>query len=74
MLLKRDTIAADGRHARTVLRCSDASDLCLSQVSSLVAKLSKHPIPTDAMNGQDKDDDGCYDKDEEGDILVIKAG
>ena len=28
MMLKRDTISADGRHARTVLRRSDALDLC----------------------------------------------
>ena len=28
MLLKRDPITADGRHVRTVLCCSDASDLC----------------------------------------------
>ena len=27
MMLKRDMIAADGRHARTVLCCSDASEL-----------------------------------------------
>ena len=27
MMLKRGTIAADGRHARTVICCSDAADL-----------------------------------------------
>ena len=70
MLLKRDTIAADGRHAQTVLRRSDASDLCPLPG----AKFSKHTIPKNAMNMKDKDDDGYYDKVEEGDILVVEAG
>ena len=45
----------------------------LSQVPSPVAKFSKHPIPTNAMNGQYRDDDGYYEKSEEEDILVVKA-
>ena len=46
----------------------------LSQVPYPVAKFSKNPIPTNSMNGQDKDDDGYYEKVEEGDILVVEAG
>ena len=63
MLLPRGTIAVDGRHARNVLRCSDASayssdDLC--PLPSAVASRLILPIsPTyKCLGGHDKDDNG----------------
>ena len=58
MLLKRDTIAADGRHARTVLRRSDASDLCPLPGAVASCQILQTSPPHKCLGGHDKDDDG----------------
>ena len=74
MLLKCGTIAADGRHARTVLRRSDASDICpLPGAVTNCQILQTYPLHK-CPGGHDKDDDGYYEKVEEGEILVVEAG
>ena len=56
MLLKCDTISTDGRHERTVLRCSDASDLCplLGAVAS--CQIIQTSPPRKCPGGRNKDD------------------
>ena len=58
MLLKRDTIAADGRHARTVIRCSDASELCPLPGAVASCQILQTSLPQKCPGGHDKDDDG----------------
>ena len=74
MLLKRGMIAADGRHALTILCCSDASDLCPLPGAVASCQILQTSPPHKFPVGNDKDDDGHYDKVEEGDILVVEAG
>ena len=57
MLLKRGTIAADRRHARTILHCSDASDLCSLPCAVASCQILQTSSPHKCPGGNDKDDD-----------------
>ena len=74
ILFSCGTIAADGRHAWTVLRRSDALDLCLLPGAVASCQILQTSPPHKCPGGHDKDDDGYYKKVEEEDILVVKAG
>ena len=70
----RDNRLSERRHARTILRRSDASDLC-----SLPGALASFQIIQASHTRRlhewaRKDDDEYYDKSEEEDILVVEAG
>ena len=63
MLLQRGTIAADGRHARTVLHLSDASDYFSDNLCTLQDDLASYQItqtspPHKCLGGHEKDDNG----------------
>ena len=74
MMLPRGMIAADGRHARTVLRSSDTSDLCPLPGAVASCQILQTSPPHKCPGGHDKDDDGYYEKVEEEDILVVETG
>ena len=62
MLLQRGTIAADGRHARTVLHLSDAPDYFSDNLCTLQGDLASYQItqaspPHKCLGGNNKDDD-----------------
>ena len=58
ILLKRRTISEDVRHARTVLRHSDASDLCPIPGAVASFQILQTPPPHKCPGGHDKDNDG----------------
>ena len=58
MLLKHGEIAADGRHARTILHLSDALDLCPIPGALASYQILQTSPPHKCPGGHDKDDDG----------------
>ena len=70
----RDDRLSDRKHERTILHRSDASDLCSLPGALASFQILQASHPRRLHEWARKDDDGYYDKSEEEDILVVKAG